>query len=209
MGRLLKWNMLYEYRIWPDGADGFEDALRRSFSVVGRERRTDDYLLPIQMSSAAFLPKIRGGKKFEIKQRIRSDSSGEIWRRIVSEKFPLDPALQPVLEGVYGGAAVPARCLETPGRLLAALAPHVFVCRVSKNRTRLRSGACKGEITTAEVFGKEALTIALECRKPAPVAEFLQDVPGPLPPNTDYGAWLRGQLRQRVSLSLVKKEVGR
>lgn len=209
MGRLLKWNMLYEYRIWPDAEDGFENALRQNFRVIGRERRTDDYLLPIHMASAAFLPKIRGGKKFEIKQRIRSDSSGEVWRRIVSERFPLDPALQSVLEGIYGGVPLPARCLEAPVRLLAALAPHVFVCRVIKNRTRLRSGACKGEITTAGVFGKEALTIALECRKPGPVADFLRELPGPPPPNTDYGTWLRGQLRQRVSLSLVKKEVGR
>ena len=209
MGRLLDWNMLHEYRVWPGKSDTFETALRRSFKITGRETRTDDYLLPVQNATGAFLPKIRGGKKFEIKQRIASDSSGEVWQRKVSERFPLDPALQPVLEYIYGGVSLPARSLETPGRLLTALAPRIFFCRVTKHRTRLRSGACIGEITHVRVFGKQALTVAVECRKPGPVAAFLEELPGPPPPNTDYGSWLRAQLRQGACLTLVGKETGR
>lgn len=200
MGRMLNWNITCEYRAWPDQDDALVASIRRDFHSRQMEDRTDDYLLPVGPSSLAFLPKIRGGKKFEIKQKIRTEVAIEVWRRTLSEKFPLGPNAQRVLETVYPGARFSGGALDTPGRLVGALMPHAFICRVRKTRLTLRKGVCKAEITEIEALGKETLTVALECGKLSPVAEYLQKHGSSLLPNIDYGTWLRTQLKHRTSV---------
>lgn len=127
----------------------------------------------------------------------------EVWARIASQKFPLDPGLRPLLASVYPDISIPRRALDTPARLVRAVAPHAFLCRVRKRRQLYHRGACKAEITWIETFGAPAVTIALECGKPGPVLEFLDKAGDPALPNLNYGAWLRDQLRLGTTLSLV------
>lgn len=203
MARILKWDMTYEYRAWPGPEDILAATIRRDFQSQQMEDRTDDYLLPVGRSALTFLPKIRAGKKFEIKQKIRTDAAVEIWRRIFSEKFPLNPNVQPILEAVYPSATLTEGALDTPRRLVRMLMPHAFFCRVRKTRLSLRKGACKAEITEIEALGKEAMTVALECKKLSPVADYLHAQGSPLLPNIDYGTWLRAQIKRRSSIGLV------
>lgn len=203
MGRILKWDMTCEYRTWPDQDDALAATIRRDFQSRQMEDRMDDYLLPAGASSLTFLPKIRAGKKLEIKQKVRTEGEIEIWRRILSEKFPLEPSVQRVLETVYPGVRFSADALDTPGRLVRTLMPHAFVCRVRKTRLTLQKGGCKAEITEIEALGKEALTVALECSKFSPVADYLRKQGNSLLPNINYGAWLRTQLSRRPSIGLV------
>ncbi|MBA4225561.1 MAG: hypothetical protein C0456_02930 [Hyphomonas sp.] len=204
MGRILKWDMTCEYRAWPDQDDALAATIRRHFQSRHREDRTDDYLLPVSRCSLSFLPKIRAGKKFEIKQKIRTEGAIEIWRRILSESFPLHPNAQRVLEAVYPGARFSGGALDTPGRLVGALMPNAFICRVRKTRLTFRKGACKAEITQIEALGKETLTVALECSKLAPLADYLQKQGSSLLPNIDYGTWLRAQLKRHHSLCTMQ-----
>lgn len=208
MGTSGKWGRLYEYRAWPEEVEAMGLAISGSFRPVQTEQRTDDYLLPVKPSGGSYLPKIRGGRKFEVKQCLGTRSGIEIWRRVVSQKFPLDPGLRALLASIYPGIVIPRRALETPGRLVLALAPHAFLCRVRKSRQLYRKGPCKGEVTRIEAFGTPAVTIALECSKPGPVLELLDQVPNPELPNVNYGEWLRHQLRLGVSLNLIWDRAG-
>lgn len=198
--------LLYEYRAWPDDADRLRPVIAGRFRPRKEESRRDDYLLPVCQASEAFLPKIRGGRLFEIKQRLSRENGIEVWKRVTSEAFPLDPALSPLLSRIYPGAELGARDLDTPGHLLGALASHVFLCPTRKKRVLFKKGGCKAEITTVEAFGLKCETVALECRRPGPVREFLEHLPDKPLPNTSYGAWLRSQLGRGVSLSLIRSE---
>lgn len=195
---------LYEYRAWPVHAGPLIDAIHNSFPFLGMEARTDDYVLPVQMKCDFYLPKIRSGTKFEIKRRLSGLGLMEIWQREVSQVFPLDPELLPLLEEMYPGAPVSRTAMGTPAHLVSALSSHSFVCRVEKTRLLYQAGPCKAEITRISLYERNALTIALESSEPGPVSDFLDNLDAPLPPNLDYGAWLRAQLRNRAAFSIVR-----
>jgi hypothetical protein len=203
-----KGGRIYEYRAWPEEAETMASTISRSFRPSQTEQRTDDYLLPVRPCGGSYLPKIRGGQKFEVKECLGTQAGMEIWKRVVSQKFPLDPGLRGLLASIYPGVLIPRRALETPRRLVQALAPHVFLCRVRKTRQLYRKGPCKAEVTQIEAFGVPAITVALECGRPGPVLEFLDQAPDPHPPNLNYGDWLRHRLRLGASLSLVWDKAG-
>lgn len=194
---------LFEYRTWPDNPGAFIDAIHKNFPFLGMEERTDDYVLPVQMKCDFYLPKIRSGNKFEIKRRVSELGPMEIWQREVSQIFPLDPALLPLLEEMYPGAPVSRTAMGSPAHLVSALSSHSFVCRVEKSRMLYQAGPCRAEITHINLYQRSALTIALESSEPEPVNDFLECIEAPLPPNLDYGAWLRSQLRRRAAFSIV------
>lgn len=133
----------WEFRCWPPAALAHDIAAlldaAGDWQDLPHERRTDTYLLPPNRPD--LLPKLRGGKRFEIKRRLEVRDALERWTMPLSEPLPLHPAAGERATKLLGEA-------RPIGELDPAALAHLgwIVARVDKARRRWN---CDG--TTVEV----------------------------------------------------------
>ena len=147
---------------------------------LAEEHRVDVYLLPPHAPD--LLPKVRGGRRFEIKHRREVRDGLEQWEMPVSEPTPLDRRTRDKAAELLG-RALPAD--------LAHLAPFErdgwTTARVAKTRRRW----CRDETTVEVTWTSLGWTIAAEEPDHGTLLRLARSLRLHALPNQDYGARIR------------------
>ena len=134
----------WEFRCWPpaDLASGIAVRLDTAadWQRLPDERRTDTYLLPPDRPD--FMPKLRGGERFEVKRRLEVRDVLQRWELALSENWPLDAEARQRTKGLFKDHAA---ALSTGTDALAALGWTVE--QVGKKRQRWERDEMMLEVT--------------------------------------------------------------
>jgi len=187
-------SITYEYRIWPSDILSVIMLMRAHMDTRHVEERIDTYF--VGSGNEWLLPKIRGENRFEIKALVGHDEDGEIWRRALSEPFPLRRPTVEKLSCLFGPLEDDSKTIRTCWGLHHALPAHVTAIPVKKRRFLLGTDDCRGELTEVTVDRKPFVTAAIECDD----AETFRDMVSRLAltrwPNRNYGMWLRSRMQE-------------
>lgn len=187
-----------EFRCWP--SDEQFAAMERNLAdwdMESEETRTDTYVLWARHPE--FLPKLRGGDTFEVKQCLASHGRMERWGLVASSGFPLGAEIRHWLA---------RECNFAPCSMARwAHSPHAFLCQVSiepdwcfieatKSRRTFTLGPLRGEVTRLACSGETYLTAALESEDHALLEDIISAPPFSGLANRNYGEFLRDITRR-------------
>ena len=181
----------YEYRCWPDDATVFRKVLEYDFDFLKTEERVDVYL--INPNEQNYLPKIRGGDHFDIKERIGQFGRLELWTKRCNERFPIRAYWCSVLERLSFLENDLTKTASHPRRLVESLQDNIIVRGVNKRRRLYQRESCSAEIAQIEVEGQHFETIAFECLETGFLENFMRRFAIDLP-NAHYGQFLMSGL---------------
>lgn len=177
----------FEYRAWPSERMPHIEALHYICGIGVAEIRTDTYI--VSPSRSQWLMIVRGGTHFEIKVKTGVHGTVTAWQRPLRTTFPLRRGVVSLLQDAFPMARLPNKILA-PVDLISWLGSHASICTVSKRMARFNDGHCIAELTQIETNKRRVETFCLRARRPQPILETLEMIPGPRLPNLDYGAWM-------------------
>ena len=187
----------FEFRCWPLEEQAREiEAYFEGWESENEAAQADTYILWLRHPE--FLPKLRHGRRLEVKQRLATYGRLEEWGMALADDFPLSERSQTWLSARHKdltGCAVD----------LWASSVNAFICQASieadwryidvvKARRLFRDGPFYGELTRFTCGGMSFVTAAIE----SPDAPALQAV-AEAPPfsglaNRSYGEFLRAAI---------------
>lgn len=181
---------MYEFRVWPAEEEPVFRFLRRNFRLQSQRRRVDYYFLT-PGEDTSLVPKVRGGKRFEIKRFTASAEGVSISKRIMSERFPIRLGQAELNSLPLKAGGILKDDLQSADTLRKRLRGTANVWRVEKSRLKFVKGRVTAEITDVTVCGRQAVSIAFEARTREPLMRCLTDADILHLQNRDYGNWLR------------------
>lgn len=179
----------FEYRVWPGSPHVAVSRLHRFWPLTDAERRSDIYF--VHSTSNWTLPKLRSGRRFEIKRRHSDVGTVQHWSMPVSTAFPLTASQLGKFAAALGlRGRLPAVAGLSAAHLVAELGafdPSVFPQSVQKSRLIFRRGCCRAEICRVTIAGWRGLTVALEASDFLSIATAIDDLHLGTLPNRSYG----------------------
>lgn len=183
---------MYEYRGWPSERAPHAETLHHLFGVGVAEIRTDTYILAARLPHLLMV--IRGGTRFEIKEKIGDHEPAAAWILRGACAFPLRRNVVNFLQGVFPHSRLPSR-IFAPVDLISWVGDEAFVWNVSKRMVQFHDAACTAELAVVNAHGRRAETFSVKAKRYEAVSEILRLLPAHRLPNLDYGAWLEPRVR--------------
>lgn len=197
---------MYEYRGWPSERAPHAETLHHLFGVGVAEIRTDTYILAPRLPHLLMI--IRGGTRFEIKEKIGDHEPAAAWTLRSACAFPLRRNVVNFLQGVFPHSRLPSR-IFAPVDLISWVGDEAFVWNVSKRMVQFHDATCTAELAVVNAHGRRAETFSVKAKRYEAVSEILRRLPAHRLPNLDYGAWLEPRVRDnRTSPFIPLPKVG-
>lgn len=178
----------WEYRCWTSQAQA-RSLFAGDWQAAPAEQRQDIYLIG---PDPAFMPKLRDGRRFEIKRLLGCRQRLEYWALFMSLSLPHRPGRSPQLAAagmeIFGDAAQPADYLR-----IAAAAESWFAMPVEKSRRLFSLQGLRCEVTRVLCANREYWTFAAEAADHAPLAQLVAELPLAGLPNRNYRNFLAEQ----------------
>lgn len=178
----------YEFRCWPLDPPPAVEILKRDWTSLGHEVRTDTYI--VSPMSRHCLAKIRGGSRLELKLLIGPVDILQLWELAYSLPLPIAPSAAKDLASAlratqkFEGDA-PLYASQFVDRLKDN--PRIKLAKVKKRRNLFEKGTCRAEITDVQFQNWENLSIALEDRNAENANSAVATLRLSALPNRSYG----------------------
>tara|TARA_R110002020_G_scaffold406378_1_gene616335 strand:+ start:4004 stop:4585 length:582 start_codon:yes stop_codon:yes gene_type:complete len=186
-------SITYEYRAWLRDVQSIAILMRACMDPEEVEERVDTYFMG--SGDGRLLAKLRGNDRFEIKALVGREEAGEIWRRAVSETFPLRRPTVEKISCLFGTTGDAAKLIRTHLELREAFQACATPIPVRKKRFHLRTERCRAELTHVTMDGMHFQTAAIECEDAKMLRSMISSLALTRWPNLNYGAWLRSRMR--------------
>lgn len=182
----------YEFRCWPASARAQRDGLGPDWLEKAVDIRTDVYFLPPDRPD--FLPKLRGGARFQIKERLKTEAPLEFWRLSFDETLPVAPERLDFIRRVFDEPALTELAFASEAAATEALRGAAQIVPVRKNIVTFERDGCVLSFTEGVAEGENFESVGLECASPEPVLRAIGELGLEGLDNMDFGAALLPRL---------------